>query len=153
MSENNEYKIKEQEDNDEKKYNKPIRIIYPTYQDMVNAINDNDITLIKFYLNHLSNRNINELFIYLLEKDNINIEYIKLFLEAGANPNFYYENSFPLKIILFKHPSRFDLMDLLLKNGANINMVDLYRNNIISYCNIHKNIDVKNYLIKISSDK
>jgi ankyrin repeat protein len=132
-----------------KEYNK-LNILYPTYQNMIDIIDNDDIENIKKYLNYLSNRNINKLFMYLLENNNVNYEYVKLFLEAGANPNFYQDNSFPLKTILFKHPLRIDLINLLLQYGANIKMVDLYGYTILSYCNIHKKTDIINYLNKIS---
>jgi ankyrin repeat protein len=110
-----------------------ISFLTPTIDDIKSVIFENNLMVFKIYLEKVTSKNLSGLLFTVLNRDNVNIEFLKALLEKGANPNIMVDNHFPLKYIVMKHSYRTDLVDLLLKYGANIDLQNIDGNTALMY--------------------
>lgn len=111
-----------------------------TYNDIIDAINNSDIKLLNIYLdickdedNSFIKNGKDYMLKVALSQSTLDIQILEAILKNGANPNYIESFDFPLKIIVSRHPSRYDIINLFLYYGAYINFTNYLGNTALMY--------------------
>ncbi len=93
-------------------------------------------------------------FTEMLNSAHVDIETVNMFLEHGADVNFQYNKSETPLTIAAKGCKKFDVVSLLLKNGANPNLKDRFgyttKTGLFRYCTDKKDLEK---MLKIIEDE
>ncbi|ORX76766.1 hypothetical protein BCR32DRAFT_329204, partial [Anaeromyces robustus] len=111
-------------------------------KDIKEIINNNDIeelsySILNKNLTFKKLRHSKSYYLMYAIENNGSIDIIKLLLPYFESLNYEYQKKYPLYAAIENH--KFDIADLLLKEGANINALNSNKENILFYLYKKKN--------------